>query len=158
MSDIARRRTTGFLAFSIGAATVALAAGLATWDDGWRVDVYFAATALSGLYAGGLRGDQWGVAAVGIACGQLITAFVWLSVGPGEDVGLGLIWPLVVVPVGLALTSAVAMTVAWLRPRLLGRGVRPNRGSNTCRQPFALNCATGEPDVAVAALVLSTMR
>lgn len=95
--------------FVMGTATVLLAARPV---DDWRLSLYYAVSAISGLYLGGANG-RWGGRTAAAVAGHFATAFV--LVWPYLQLnGLALYWPLFKVPIAVALMVSVAALIAVL--------------------------------------------
>lgn len=96
--------------FLIGGAAVLLAARP---HGGWRLDIYYVASAVSGLYLGGAKG-RWAGRTTAAAVGHFAAAFAWawpyLRVGDG----LALFYPMFKVPIAVSLMGAVAALIAVL--------------------------------------------
>lgn len=114
------RGVLGTICLGVGIGAIAvLAPALAIQDDWSRINVYFAASALSGIYPGWIKRDAR-VAAASLALGQYVAAFAWISPALRISEGLALVWPMFVVPAGLAVMAGVAAATVILRAQRRG--------------------------------------
>lgn len=89
---------------------------MGTRDDGWRIDIYFAVTAVTGVYLGWTSTRDRRQLGKAISAGQVIASVAWVwPVIQESGEGFALMWPVFVVPIGLGFMVVIAALAARLR-------------------------------------------